>query len=277
MTRKSFWNYLFWTAPAILTMLSGCAAIETAPPVNVTLMSDVRVAFDSFVSAGYGRGRSMPGFQTTRNVIEATLTSWYESVTIGQAVVDGTPEGLCRFLNNLPDASQCDISVVYIGSIQGPAANLEFVGGRTANWRQTLAAVPIAAHPNRIVILDACHAAAVRSIAAWSERLAVVTLLASGPTEKTYQFEPVRLSPINVRKHYPLAQNWADKHLGPKWDRHISFLGLMWAETTAHTTTPPADTVQWQRFLQSCGRTAQEFCQTKSPRWGSTVQVMPAL
>jgi hypothetical protein len=186
--------------------------------------------------------------------------------------VDGTPADLKRFLLALPGPEECDISVVYLGSIQNADAGLEFVNGDVANWRVLLAAAPPPAHPCRIVILDACHAAAVRGVPAWAEHLGTETLLASGTDEKTYQFSPSALLPINVQKYSPPAWIWAKTHLSPDWSRHISFLGLIWIETAAKTPLPPADKTDWARFFDACGQNAATFRRTTSRRWGSAVQ-----
>jgi len=122
------------------------------------------------------------------------------------------------------------------------------------------------------VILDVCYAAAVQDIPGWCDRFAPVTLLAAGRSDKTYQFEPVRRMPIDVRKRYPQAQDWAQMHLGPQWDRHVSFLGLMWMAATVQTDAPPGDKVQWVRFLENCSQAATDFRRTKGCRWASTVQ-----
>jgi hypothetical protein len=251
--------------------LGGCGGTEVMVPAAVQPLSGLRVAFDSFVSVNYGKNHSLYGCQTTQTAIETTLQQWYGRVQVRQTVVDGTPADLQRFLLALPGPEECDISVVYLGSIQNTTAGLEFVNGDVANWRDLLAIAVPPVHPCRIVVLDVCNAAVVRGIPAW-ERFGTETLLASGTTEKTYQFIPSALVPINVQKYSPPAWAWAQTYLPSDWSRHISFLGLIWIETVAKTHSPPADKTGWTRFFDACSRNAATFRRTASHRWASDVQ-----
>lgn len=253
-------------------VLCGCQSVDTVSPVVVEPAADVRLSLDSFVNVHYGSNRSLPGWQITRTAIETTLDLWYEQVQVRQAVTDGTPEDLKAFLRRLPGPQDCDISVVYLGSIQDAAGNWEFTDGQRANWRHLLAATPPTPHPRRIVILDACHAAVVRDIPDWAHRLGTVTLLAAGRTEKTYQFLPSAMLPVEVSKHYPAAWGWGQTYLPPDWRKHISFLGLMWIQTVAETAAPPKNPEDWKHFFDNCTQNAAHFGRSVSRRWGSSIQ-----
>lgn len=256
---------------SMASLLSGCTDPEVAALPRIQPLPGVTVAFDSFVNVNYGKGRSLPGWQTTRAAIEAALKTWYEQVDVRQSVTDGTPADLRRFLQSLPGPAECDISVVYLGSIQNAAAEWLFVDGPSVSWHRLLEDAGIPSHPCRIVVLDSCHAAAVRGVPAWNNGFVTVGLLASGPDERTYQMEPSVLRPIDVRKHYPAAWSWAKLHLQPTW-RHVSFLGLMWIEAAAQTPSPPANEADWTAFFKTCQHNAETFRRTISPRWGSAVQ-----
>ncbi len=253
----------------------GCAHPAAPLPPKIEAQGQIRVAFDSFTNVHYGGIRSLPGLLTTRTAVTTTLQLWFTDLQARQAVVDGTLTDMETFLRALPGPQDCDVSIVYLGSVQDAAGHWEFIEGTHGEWTELLGAAPPPAHPCRIVLLDTCHAAAVRDIPAWAERLGTVTLLASGKDEKTYQFAPSALSPIDVQRRCPLAWTWARTHLPPDWDRHISFLGLIWMDTTARTTVPPVDTPTWTRFLQECALRAQTFRETTSKRWSSTVQIHP--
>ncbi len=250
--------------------LSGChnqAEQVTLPTVQP--QPDVRVAFDSFANIHYGRMRSLYGWQTTQSAVAATLRQWYADVQTRQTVTDGTPAQLKTFLEHLPAAADCAVSVVYLGSIQSADGQWVFVNGQRASWRDLLAA-DIPPHPCRIVILDACSAAFVRQLPAWS-KLATLTLLASDEGELTYDFFPSQLHPIDVQQRLPLAYAWGQTYLPSGWNKHISFLGLMWMQSAAMTAAPPADVSGWQRFFDLCGQNAADFARTHGRRWGSTV------
>jgi len=233
--------------------------------------SDVRVAFDSFANIHYGKMRSLYGWQTTRNAVEATLRQWYVDVQTRQTLTDGTPAQLQTFLEHLPTEKDCAVSVVYLGSIQTADGRWRFVNGHYASWSELLAA-DIPPHPCRIVILDACSAAVVRQIPAW-RKLATLTLLASEQGELTYDFFPSRLHPVDVQQRLPLAYAWGQTHLDAGWDKHISFLGLIWMQSAAMTDAPPADLSEWRRFFDLCGQNAADFARQSGRRWASTLNV----
>jgi hypothetical protein len=253
-------------------VLAGCRVPDVSPPAAVVPRAGVHVAFDSFVNVRYDQGRSLPGLQTTRTVIETTLKQWYDRVDVRQSVTDGTPADLRRFLSALPGPQECEISIVYLGSIQNASAGWEFANGQTASWDDLLADPDIPAHPCRIVILDSCYAAAVRTIPAWTKRFGTISLPASGPDERTYQMEPSALRPLDVQKHYPDAWGWAKHYLPPVWQKHVSFLGLMWIQTVNQTASPPAGTSDWAAFFSDCSNNAELFRRDISGRWGSSMQ-----
>ena len=261
---------------AALVMLAGCAsrdfaAANKAASAVVLSRPEIRVAFDSFVNVHYGKTRSLHGWKTTQTAIETTLMQWYPNLEVRQTLIDGTPEQLGEFLRRLPGPEDCDISIVYLGSIQSPQAEWEFVDGRREQWRTRLAASPPPTHHCRIVILDACHAAAVQHIPAWAEQFGTITLLASARDELTYDFAPSAMTPIDLRKHLPAVESWAQTHLPPEWNRRISYLGLIWIQTAAQTEYPPADVAGWWQWAAACRENAAAFRQTISRRWGATV------
>lgn len=246
--------------------------MDIAVPLQVQPRTGIRVAFDSFVNVHYDKNRTLGGWPTTREAVETTLKLWYEQVQVRQHIVDGTPSDMVTFLNRLPGPDECDISLVYLGSIQDINAAWEFIDGTKAGLTEMLASAQPPQHPCRIVILDTCHAATVGCNENWIRHFAAVTLLAAGRMEKTYQFEPSALAPIDVEKHYPRAWGWAQAHLRPDWKKQVSFLGLMWMETASNTPVPPSDAAGWERFFEHCGSNAAAFRQTVGHRWGSQIQ-----
>jgi len=275
-TKQSIWIYqiLFVLGS---TFLSGCRSTDIVVPLKVQPRTGLRVAFDSFINVHYDKNRTLGGWPTTCDAVEATLKLWYEQVQVRQHIVDGTPSDLAAFFSQLPGPEQCDISVVYLGSIQDVDGNWEFVNGTTAKLTDMLASAYLPKHPCRIVILDTCHAATVGSDENWTRYFAAVTLLAAGRMEKTYQFEPSALAPIDVEKHYPKAWGWAQAYLPPDWKKQISYLGLMWMETAANTLSPPGNGVEWKQFFDHCSSHAQAFRQTFGRRWGSRIQTLTSL
>ena len=264
---------LLWLTAVFNIFLTGCNNPDVAEPIQIQSLSGTRVAFDSFVNFNYNKYRSLPGWLTTRTAIETTLHLWYDQVNFRQNIANGTPEGLKAFLLALPGPEECDISVIYLGSIQDGAANWEFVNGNTVNWHHLLAEEKLPMHPCRVVILDSCHAAAVRNIPAWTQRFASVTLFASDASELTYQFYPASLLPIDVQNRFPITWAWSQKYMPPGWSKNISFLGLVWIETVSNINLPPADKRGWTEFFKVCNQNSEKFRLTTGGRWGSTVQV----
>lgn len=254
-------------------IFTGCTETAVITPIKVHSVPDTKVAFDSFVNFDYKKRRSLPGWQTTKTSIEKTLGLWYDQVNVRQDIANGTPTDLKSFLLALPGPEECDISVVYLGSIQDDLANWEFVNGEIANWYNLLAEENLPEHPCRIVIFDSCHSAVVRNIPSWSQRFASVTLFASSASEVTYQFYPSALLPVDVQKRFPSAWAWAQSYMPVEWSKNISFLGLIWIETVSNINLAPADKIEWTEFFKSCSQNSENFRLIMGSRWGSTVHV----
>lgn len=257
----------------IIVCLSGCQSSAPSPSINDQAQSGIRVSFDSFTNVHYSGRQSLPGWLSTRNAIETSLKHWYSDLQVHQTVTDGSPTDLETFLSALPGSETSDISVVYLGSIQDATGRWKFVEGEERSWVEILDALAIPVHPCRIVILDACYASSVCALPAWKRKLAALTLLASAEEERAYQFSPTALFPIDVSKHCPRAWSWAQTHLPDTWRQAISFLGLMWLETVAQTSSPPMDRNTWRDFCQACTFRAKLFREEISDRWGSTLQI----
>ena len=240
-------------------------------------MGNVRVRFDSFVNAGYAKGRSLPGLKTTARAIETTLGLWYEQAAVGQTVVDGTPGQLRQFLNNLPSAQECDISVVYIGSIQSPDGAVMFVNKQFARWQDIYRRKVVrAADPSvpglsywmfvtagRCVMFPPGAEQFCTGLPCWRR----------GGRNEPINSKPVRLMPIDVQKHYPAAQGWAQTYLEPGWNRAYQFPGInVDTDGCENTFAACGQPRAGKRFFDACSQNAAIFCKSINHRWGSTVQ-----
>lgn len=263
---------LYATCSFILICLFGCSQANKIVLNDIEKMPNIKITFDSFTNVSYGKSRSLPGWLTTRTVIENTLKSWFSNFQLGQIVTDGTPTDLEVFLTNLPGTEDSNLSIVYLGSIQDAKANWEFVGGNFQNFHALLSRTKISANPNRIIIFDTCHAQAICSTNDQNNFLGNLTLLASSLNEKTYQFNPSALKPIDIKKHYQWAWQWGETYLPQGWSEHISFLGLVWLDTAAQRQIPPGDIMQWKQFFDECTSNAETIQNTIGRRWGSTIK-----
>jgi len=255
--------------------LFGCGEADMAALHRVEQEPDRKVVFDSFTNVGYGKLKSLPGLLTTRDAIETTLKTWFGDFQSGQTVVDGSIADLEDFLAALPGPDDCDISIVYLGSVQGPKADWKFTNGKFQNFHKLLDKIEIKPNPNRIIIFDTCHAEAICDTPDRNNFLGGLTLLASSRDEKAYQFSPSALRPIDIKIHYRWAWQWGQRYLPPGWDKHISFLGLVWLETAGQKQAVPCGIMQWEKFFDGCANNAQIVENTIGRRWGSTITICP--
>lgn len=255
----------------ICLLFSGCAdKRETTKPIFPIKNNTLKVSYDSFVNVNYGKRRSLLGWQTTEQIIQKSLESWFVHLQIGQRQIDGSGLDLKNFLMNLSDPNQCDISIVYLGSMQDQEANWEFVDGSYHNWHSILNNIQIPKHPNRIFIIDSCHSQILCPIfkSKGYSNLIITTALAH---QKTYQFEPLQMRPIDIKKYFPQGYIWAQNHLNADWGKSISFLGLVWLQTAAKTQSPPTNTEQWKDFALKCQLNINTLKGTLADKWLSTI------
>jgi len=279
--RRSFYLNRLWVLCLISSVVAigfiGCGEANTNRVIlhRVEQEPDCKVIFDSFANVGYGKLKSLPGLLTTRDAIETTLKTWFSDFQSGQTVVDGSIEDLENFLTRLPGSDDCDISIVFLGSIQSPKADWKFTNGEFRNFHELLDKIKIKPNPNRIIIFDTCHAETICDTPRRNNFLGRVTLLASGRDEKAYQFSPSALNPIDIRSHYQWAWQWGQRYLPRGWDKHISFLGLVWLETAGQRQIVPCDIMQWKKFFDDCSNNAQIIENTIGRRCGSTIMICP--
>lgn len=226
-----------------------------------------RVCFTGFVNWDFHHRQKLRAWKTTAQVIQQTLDAWHIQSRPHLLVENGSPESLRQFLHALPAKNSCDIGLVYLASHQSAAAEWDFTQKQTWLVDDIVAGTTIPTHPRRIVILDACFAAALPQPTRL--RLAPIFLFASSPSEETPMVDFHTPQPVDFAHRYPATFAWLKECLGQRWDGKISFLGFVWAETFLAAKKGPDTIRDWIDFLHQCQSTARGFRENVSRKASS--------
>jgi len=229
------------------------------------------VAFDAFVNWDFKHRDNLSGWRSTATVMQRTLEIWFPGTRVHSVVENGSPEQLHAFLRALPGERDCGLSVVYLASHQSPAGEWDFTQRRVVSWRQFLADSPSPAHPRRIIVTDACFAAALQNHSGWSRGFRGLNLFAALATERTFELSIRNRQPVDMRRRYPALHGWLHTQLGREWNGRLSFLGFVWGQAFLTFDHPPADAADWRQFFRHCERIAADFRQNANRRLSSTV------
>jgi hypothetical protein len=218
-----------------------------------------KVCFAGFVNWDFHHRQRLRSWKATARVIQRTLEFWYPQSRNHPLVENGSPETFRQFLHSLPGEQDCDFSVVYLANHQSPAGEWDFTQQRSTLLDRLLDETKIPAHARRIVILDACFAAAVRREDTWQQKFAPISLFASGSSEETPEVNFHSPQPVDFAHRYAAAFAWLKYFLGKEWDGKVSFLGFVWIQSFLTVTNRPADLKGWIGFMQRCQSVAEEF------------------
>lgn len=252
-----------------LTLLAARTdAAENRPqPATARTKADLH----SFVNWDFRHRRKLKGWRATETAIQRTLEQWFPGRPTHTLVENGNAGALRAFLGALPARADCDLSVVYLASHQSPAGEWDFVQKNLESVSAIAAGANVPRHPARIVIVDACYAAALQREPAWARALQSPTVFAALADEETYELDFSTPQPLDLRRRYPAAAAWLDQHMGKSWDGKLSFLGLVWVQTFVTSHSAPADQAGWAAFLRRCGQTAEEFRRNADSRLASQI------
>jgi len=243
---------------ALWAMAGGCTLDAAASPSQAP-HAGISVGYDGFVNWDFHHRMKLVGWKTTALMIQRTLDLWYPQHSRFSIVENGPPAAFEEFLHALPGEKECDISIVYLASHQSPVAEWDFTQRKYLTLKRALQETSIAPHPGRIVILDACYAAAALHQPLWQQTFAPVTLFASSAYEETPDVNFHDSRPVDFARRYPEAYAWLKKNLGWGWDGRISFLGFVWVQSFVTSKAPPANMGDWIHFLQRCQAVAADF------------------
>ena len=236
-----------------------------------------RMDFHSFVNWDYRFRRKLNGWKATEAAIRKTLEEWAPGRTAHTLVENGTSQDFREFLHALPTREKCDLSIVYLASHQSPEGEWDFVQRRLESVDGIVSEAHVPRHPARLVIVDACYAAALHRQPAWNSEMQSLGLFAASATEETPELDFRNPHPIDLRRRYPAASHWLNEHLGKSWDGKLSFLGFVWVQTFVSSKDVPADMKGWSDFLRRCVETADEFRRVAGKRLASGVTFSDAV
>ena len=263
---------LFLLAGLALTLVCGTHAADAPPRPSPQARADLH----SFVNWDFHHRKSLRGWRATATAIQRTLAQWYPGRSPHTLVENGDPAALREFFHRLPASSDCDFSIVYLASHQSPAGEWDFVQRQMEPLSRLATASDIPGHRARIVIVDACFAAAVQREPAWQRAWRSASLFAASDAEETQELNFRSPQPIDLRRRYPAAAVWLRENMGRDWDGRLSFLGFVWVQTFVTSTSAPADQKGWSEFLRRCEETAAEFLRTGDKKLASQVTFSPA-
>jgi hypothetical protein len=219
----------------------------------------LKVCFTGFVNWDFRNRRKLRSWKATALVLKRTLECWYPQAVSRPLVENGSPETFKKFLGSLPGEKDCDFSVMYLASHQSPSGEWDFSEQKTTRLNQLLEGTRIPKHRRRIVVLDTCFAAAVGREDPWQQRLAPISLFASGSSEETPEVNFCDPQPVDFAHRYPGAFAWLKDCLGKQWDGKLSFLGFIWVQSFLTEKNSPADLIGWIAFLRRCQSMAKQF------------------
>lgn len=245
---------------ALLLCLAGAPAL-----------AEGNVAVDVFVNWDFKHRRKLPGWHASSRAIQRTIDLWYPGKTRRRAVENGTPSQMTQFIATLPTSGAYETSIVYFGSHQSAAGEWHFTQREIECWDSILKKSD--RHPHRIVIVDACSAAAAAQFIEW-KAFAPFSLFASAIGEETAELNFDSRQPIDFRRRFPEVAHWLRENLGSTWDGKLSFLGFVWVKAFLLTPDAPKSREEWCRFLRLCERVALDFRQTTNRRFASRVTAL---
>jgi len=257
---------------SLIAVTGGSAASEVRPR---SAGFRPAVALHGFVNWDFWHRRKLKGWRGTETAIRKTLEQWYPGSAAHTLTENGTPDALRGFLHSLPARAECDLSVVYLASHQSPEGKWDFVQRKLEPLNTIVGESGIPRHPARIVIVDACYAAALRQAPAWDREWRSLVLFAASADEETQELDFHSPQPVDLTRRYPAAAAWLNEHMGKAWDGRLSFLGFVWVQTFVTSKNAPVHQSGWSDFLRRCEQTADEFRRNTDKRLASRVAFSP--
>ena len=263
-----------YAALLCMALLPGAALAAEDHPQPAA--SRTKADLHAFVNWDFRHRRKLKGWRATATAIQRTLEQCYPARSAHSLTENGTKDALRDFFHALPTRANCDLSIVYLASHQSPEGEWDFVQKGLESMNRIVAGANVPRHSNRIIILDACFATAVKKDPVWERELHCATLFAASATEEAQELDFSTPQPIDLHRRYPAAAAWLDAHMGREWNGRLSFLGFIWVQTFVTSKAPPANEKDWTEVLRRCERTAEAFRENGDRRLASHITYSPA-
>jgi len=168
----------------------------------------------------------------------------------------------------LPTRAESELSVVYLASHQSPEGKWDFVQRKLEPLSTIAGDSNIPGHPVRMVIVDACYAAAFRRDPVWDSAWQSSFLFAADADEETQELNFRSPQPVDLGRRYPAATAWLNQHMGKGWDGKLSFLGFVWVQTFVTSKGVPVSQDGWREFWGDvASRLPGSFGRTPTGDW----------
>jgi hypothetical protein len=259
----------------LLFVLSSTGGSDASEVPSRSAVSRPAVDFHGFVNWDFWHRRKLKGWMATARAIQGTLDQCYPGRSAHTVMENGTSGALNGFLHSLPTRTESELSVVYLASHQSPEGKWDFVQRKLEPLSTIAGDSNIPGHPVRIVIVDACYAAAFRRDPVWERAWQSSFLFAADADEETQELNFRSPQPVDLGRRYPAATAWLNQHMGKGWDGKLSFLGFVWVQAFVTSKGVPVSQDGWREFLRRCEQTAREFRQNADRRLASSVTFVP--
>ena len=249
----------------VFGLLAGVAWSQTLP----TDFGSV-VEFHSFINTGYQHLPKLRGWETTRDLIGATL-----AISTGEHLADGTPEELGQFLSRLRPPAPDRVQVIYLASQQNADGSWVFTNREEASWDELLKRAHSCGKEDglRIVLMVSCYARKTSTTTRW-EPWAPLTLFACAEREVTWEIDFDKRQPRDFRLR--LASGWAwleGRYRGRSWNHRVSFMGAIWIESWLAKPVRSSERGEWLCFLQRAIVQAEAFRKKHGDEFASTLSI----
>jgi hypothetical protein len=206
--------------------------------------------YASFVCWKYTALPPLPAWKETESIIATTLAESFPTLRTLDRRENGSPQVLKSFLAQLPDAAD-QITVVYLAAHQTPSGRWVFPDRSAASWGALATGLPILRAPNRIVLLDCCHARSASLWPGWSAKIAPASIFASPENARTPDLFVFRRQSVDCEALFPKAVPWLRRHHIDDLDQRVSFFGMVWLETWLNQSAPPRSLGEWKNLAQA--------------------------
>jgi hypothetical protein len=205
--------------------------------------------FRALVSWDCRDGKKLEPWLGTARLLEAQFgeAGW----EVHGIVENPGAEGVRDFFDGAGESAG-GVQVVYVAAHQERGGAWRLADGTFLEWTGLLRSGAVRAGW-RVLVVDACHAAAVeKAVFPWCDVL--IASCEAGEPAREVRLMPRR--PVDLRRRDPETWQWAAARTGPMREPAVSFLGWVWAEAARGVECRRMQAADWgplARALQTAG------------------------